>query len=570
MSWRLLFTAGFLLISAGGALSQSTVDPGLDLLRQRAREEQLERFRQSPQGVEVAPEQAVQGQSPVCFDIQSITVTGGSALPDGAISSITSAYEGRCLGQVEIEQLIRLIRQRYMRSGWITTQVTVPAQDLKSGTLRFDVVEGRIEAMEHAFVTPKGRLKPVPGRKTYGAFAGMQGEVFNLRDLEQGVAQINRTGASQAQVDIEPGQAPGTSKIVIKEAQQKQVRLNLALDNHGSRQTGHLRTRASVDVYDAVRLNEAFSLTYSGARSSNALASSVSVPYGFWTLSWSGSYSQQGQALTATADLVTESATTGVTLDKVVYRDAQHIVHVGYGQNWYWNRRFIGAVEPKLQFLAWGRPYVQWERFFEQWRLLLDVGASFGMPALGGTDDGAGLKASDAHARFTKFDASITWLKPLTSSLLFQFSSTVQMAPHALYSPVQLTLSSMDAVRGFRDASISGESGFYARSELQWTQSLPWYDPQAKTSSSDEGLMPKLQSLRDGVLTHGVPYVFVDGGRVFSQSTRQTTEIMSVGAGLRLQGTRVNADMSVAAPVYRTANRSSSPEVFFSLSVKLR
>ncbi len=38
------------------------------------------------------------------------------------------------------------------------------------------------------------------------AFPGLEGHILNLRDIEQGMEQINRTRATPVQIEIQPGE----------------------------------------------------------------------------------------------------------------------------------------------------------------------------------------------------------------------------------------------------------------------------------------------------------------------------------------------------------------------------
>ena len=89
------------------------------------------------------------------------------------------------------------------------------------------------------------------------------------------------------------------------------------------------------------------------------------------------------------ADMVTESATESLTLDRVLYRDATLVIHGSQSLNLYWNRCFINATALQEQNLGWGRTGLSVEQYFEQSRVSADFGVSYGLPVLSRTKDPA-------------------------------------------------------------------------------------------------------------------------------------------------------------------------------------
>ncbi|MCT6838707.1 MAG: hypothetical protein M3036_13765, partial [Bifidobacteriales bacterium] len=52
------------------------------------------------------------------------------------------------------------------------------------------------------------------------AFPGLKGHILNLRDLEEGVEQMNRLPHFGAQMKISPGTKPGTSRVTVNAPEQ--------------------------------------------------------------------------------------------------------------------------------------------------------------------------------------------------------------------------------------------------------------------------------------------------------------------------------------------------------------
>lgn len=570
--FRSLIAFASLVGAATSASAQNLVDPGLNLLRERQRQESLRNLSNAPQGSRIEAQTEARDKSVVCFPISRIEVENVKSLPDGSLDGLTNPFEGRCLGQSEIEQLVQALRKNYLERGFITTQVVVPAQDLKSGVLRLSVVEGRVARIVYGILRDGEKPKLAPWGKLITAFPGVTGETLQLRDLEQGVAQINRNSSSAASIDILPGDEPGTSIIKVTERQQRAVRVSAGFDTSGQTATDRLRLRTNIDFDNLLSLNDAWSGSYAGSRSSNAIAATTSIPYGYWTFSNSASYSQQNASVSQVADMVTESATETLIIDRVIFRDANLVLRASQSLNWYWNRRFINSTALKQQFIGWSRSGVSLERYFEKSRFSIDFGLGFGLPEIARTDD-APEASGAAKARFAKIDFAATYLRNLGSGWSLLASATGQYSPDTLYAANQIAAGGADSVRGFRGYGLSGDRGVYLRSELQWGSQLPWARPAEDPQNGKPPLAIwtdlSAKGLARQVVTNATPYFFADGGVIRSNATQTSQRLGSLGAGVRTGGERISFDATLAVPVVRPNGRTRSVEASLSMNIKL-
>ena len=208
----------------------------------------------------------------------------------------------------------------------------------------------------------------------------------------------------------------------------------------------------------------------------------------------------------------------------------------------------------------------------------LEGGISFGVPELARTDDVPGLALDAARARFTKLDASLTHLRALPEGWSLLATATAQYSSFPLYSPNQISVGGWDSVRGFRDSSIAGDTGFYVRTELSRGISLPWAVATKTPGStrverpvpaSGDGLLPSFDTVGRTLSETLTPYGFADGGMVHSNAGGKTTSLASVGLGLRSNADRVGFDVAVALPVLRPEGRAPGVEATASLNIKL-
>lgn len=196
-----------------------------DILRQQQlrQKEEMERALQSrrpPADLSLPAPPTPRGTGEGCININTVTISGADNMKPKTRKKLEAEYSGRCLGVSEIQQLLSEITRIYIEKGYATTRAYLPEQDMSTGALRIDVIEGRVESL---------RLKEGDKGSLYipNAFPGVEGDVLNLRDIEQGLDQINRLASNNATMDIAPGSAEGLSVITINNQPSKRWHVNL-------------------------------------------------------------------------------------------------------------------------------------------------------------------------------------------------------------------------------------------------------------------------------------------------------------------------------------------------------
>ena len=249
---------------AGAAHAQAPSDADREAQRiqreqqelQRQQIEQQRRKLPAPQSGLAAPEREVTADNGgPCRDISAVNIGSAPNLPPTDRSRIIKAYAGRCLRVHDIEQLMAEITNAYIGRGYVTTRVYLPQQDLSKGQLSVMVVEGVVEKIS---VHGQGGNRV----SLASALPGVQGEPLNLRDLEQGLDQINRLQSNHATLDIEPGTAAGTSRVVIHNERDRAFHFGATLDDMGADTTGKHQAGVTGAYDSPLGLNDFASLTY--------------------------------------------------------------------------------------------------------------------------------------------------------------------------------------------------------------------------------------------------------------------------------------------------------------------
>ncbi|MDC9589528.1 POTRA domain-containing protein [Xenorhabdus sp. XENO-10] len=198
--------------------------------------EDLQKFRSLP----IPPTERVPADDTRCVTINNITFQGAGALSESAQRTLAQPYLHHCVTLAGLKQLVRTVSNAYIAEGYITSQAYLPEQDLTAGQLRIAVIEGGVEAIE---------IEGKPPRTAKMLFPDRVGHILNLRDIEQGLEQLNRLNSSRFTIDIQPGTQPGYSIVHIRQQAgffPGKVRLNLA--NSGQKGIGGVSGQRRIDI----------------------------------------------------------------------------------------------------------------------------------------------------------------------------------------------------------------------------------------------------------------------------------------------------------------------------------
>lgn len=487
-----LATAGTLCIQVAHAqVTDASAAARQAEVLQRQQQEQLQRDREAASRAQSAPEGAdlkalipkpdASNAGQGCHTISTIAIEGAKLMPVSDQARLTDRFSGQCLGAPEIEQLLGEITKFYVDRGYVTTRAYLPGQDLSQGILKLLVVEGTIEKL----TLDDGDKRSVNLATVFPA----EGQLLNLRDLEQGIDQVNQLSANNATLDLQPGSRPGTSVVVIKNQPQKPWRLNLSADNQGAKSTGETQVGLSLSVDDLFNLNEALLLThrrsepndhdrkYSASDSINLI-----VPFGYTTASMSASRSvyvssfraASGNELQSRGD----SETVSGTLERVMFRNQDSRLTIGgtlsrKSSHNYLDGQFLAVSSRALSLLDVDASY--WKA--SAWGVLQStVSYSQGLSRWNALKDPAYLPEDAPKAQFSKWGASLNYTLPFElagQSLGWSTSLTAQASNDVLYGSEQMLIGGLYTVRGFVNSTLSGDDGFYVRNDLSWFTHLP-------------------------------------------------------------------------------------------------
>lgn len=439
-----------------------------------------------------------------CFSISQINIHQATLLSESDKKKLTQPYLNQCIGIAQISQLVEEITQWYINRGYITSRAFLTEQDLSSGELNILVLEGKLEEI---------RLEGKVTSEVKMAFPGLVGGILNLRDIEQGMEQINRVRKEPVQIEILPGSDQGLSIVDLAAKPEFPLQFNVGFDNSGQKSTGTGQINTAVTGNNLLGLADkwfvsgAKSSDYSNSHDAQSLQASVSVPYGYGLLDYSYSWSDylssienRGFYWRSSGDTQTHRLNSAW----VLYRDSDIKTALSVGvthriSNNYLNDVLLQSSSRKLSSVQLGINHSQ-----KIWSGFATFNPTFtrGVPWFGAEDDSG--KISEApKAEFSKWSVSGSYYLPLTNQLTWLSSVYGQWTPDRLYGSERVTIGGDSSVRGFKEQYLAGDKGGYWRNELSWSLvSLPVLGNVSAVAAVDGGYLrhDKLDPYASGTL----------------------------------------------------------------------
>ena len=396
-----------------------------------------------------------------CFELATVTLVGSTLMDQPMVDVMFGGEIGSCITPGLIGSALERLNGYFLDAGFVTTRAYITPQDLKTGTLEITVVEGTIEDIRLNDNTAEDR------RRIRMAFAAKPGDILNINDIDQGLAQINRPQSVVATLNLVPGSEAGQTIVQIDEKLvRKPVRYKLGVDNSGSKSTGTTKSTLGVDADNLLSMNETISVSHIGSADTNALAGSITLPVGRNTIEASGSYSDYLSDVDQYTQIFGRTDTRELKLTRALFKTKAGDVKAEMSLTKKSTRRTINDLVLAPQRLTTARAGLKYSGKLENGTSLsANLYLAAGTKLLNATRD-VNLHKTAPRAQFQKvqMDGSLTF--PQFPGMTIQTSYAGQLAPHPLYSSEQISVGGQKSVRGFKGNSISGDSGFYTQTDI--------------------------------------------------------------------------------------------------------
>lgn len=479
-----------------------------------------------------------------CFRIKRV-ILKYNFLKDRVIKKIRKNISGRCMGRRGIASLAQRLQDRFIRAGYITTRIEIPEQDLSSNLLILKVVPGKIDKIVIEQDSVASVILPFS-----------QGDILNVRHIEQGLENLQRVPGVNVKINIEPGTRNGYSRIVVYTVRQQPWNIRASVSNWGDKSTGQMLTGLSGYAYNMAHINDIFYL--SGSRSSSGGYHSISAwysfPLGYWEHEFFYSYSLSRQAITVdmpNSNYNGKNHYASIKTSRTLYRDRDKKVTL-----------FVEALRRKSDYQLGDIKLALQKRDMSNIRVGINYKQNYPAATLNSTlgyqrfirwfgghlspDMAQGDVSSDSEL----FNLNINYLKRLdylSMQAFYDINLGIQYAPAALVLQDQLFIGHRWSVRGFENSTgVYGDTGFYLQN----------------TFSVNAGLA-------DAQYYCGIDY----GEVVMSRSAQQrgkTKRLIGAATGFKGKFKSLGYDLSLSVPLlYPNEITADKANISFNLYFQL-
>ncbi|GAB7140638.1 ShlB/FhaC/HecB family hemolysin secretion/activation protein [Deferribacterales bacterium RsTz2092] len=389
---------------------------------------------------------------------------------DKQIKVITGKYINRCLTIGDINALLKEITDVYMSAGYVTSRafMTTPQPSLKEGILTVNIVEGSVSEIEG-----------LTAGKAFTAFPFMKGKPLNLRDIEQGLDQLNRLMSNGAKLDIKPAEGEDNASVVmISNDKIGASRIEHFFDNAGSEYTGLWRTGLKYTQDNILGINDQWNFSYIKPmnesylyKDANAIATGLSVPLGYWLFSNNFAYSDSLNSfpLSISQTLAKSEGRNfndSFAASRSVLRGQKHKVSLGLTLTYKKSESYLEILDTRTKNNATSRTITTIEAnapivfYMDGGTLYVKPSYVRGVRWLGALDDRDSPYSQRAQYDAYKLYGYFAHRLPIGIVIL---SVDGQLSNDELYSSESVFIGGEYSVRGFKKDGAQGDSGGYTQ-----------------------------------------------------------------------------------------------------------
>src|SRR6056300_63971 len=370
----------------------------------------------------------------------------------------------------DIQSAASRIKNFYNQKGYFLANAVIPKQEVQNGIVIIFVTEGKLDS-NNPYIIKKTSLRLKEDIPKQYLNQSMNGEVTQ-QGLERGLLNFNDTPGVAGTITLEPGDEPGTTKIILDVVEDPLLSGSVTVDNYGSRYTGEIRTTGTVNINNPSKWGDQIGLTKIKAPKDNfdLNQASYSFPLGRSGLRGTASYSKLeykiGKELETnpmsmgTADLYSTS------IKYPLYRTAKRSFFVdgSYDKKKLYNES-TGTVTSNKELDNYGLGFTlqNTDEFITAGFSQLSFTQTYGNLDLSKvassltSDQGAG--GAKTNGSFEKSALQLLRIQRVTEKLNLQLLANAQFSNKNLDSSEKLSLGGATGVRAYPSGEASGDEG---------------------------------------------------------------------------------------------------------------
>ena len=419
---------------------------------------------------------------PGTVKVEAFEFPGSTVFSRAELNQAIAKYTNRPLSFAQLVQAANEITKLYVERGYITSGAYLPEQDLNTGKVKIQVVEGSLAEIEVNVTEGRLRQSYIRDRLTNRLDAPL-----NINQLQQSLQllQLNSLVAS-LNAELSTGVQPGTNSLIVTVVGDNTFNLQTRLNNNRNPSIGSFERAIRIEENNLLGIGDGIYFAFNNTDGSNQYRGGYSLPInsrdGTLSFDLSLANNQIIESPFDQADIEVDSRNYDLALRQPVYQKATGQVSQELALNLNGSIRQSntsilnesegispGADEDgeiRTATVAFGQEWLQRNR---QEVIAARSQFNLGVDALDAT-----VSNSEPDGQFFSWRGQLSYLRLLNqpqnnsqvgSTLLLR--SELQLAADPLVPTEQFSLGGFATVRGYRQDATLTDSGFSSNAEFR-------------------------------------------------------------------------------------------------------
>ena len=462
----------FFLIPSVAFSQTSPPDAGKVLKQELDRDKRNEIPKQIPKNLLEKKEKKEIQPSDAKIVVNSFKLEGDiKAVPTQELQNLLLDLINKSLTFAQIQLAADRITNYYNEKGFFLAQAIIPKQEIQNGVVVILVNEGKLDSKEPYKINKKNLRMSESKVKAY--LDESLKENLLKDSIERGLLNINDNPGVVASVNLEPGNEPGSTKIILDVKEGPLVQGGVTFDNYGNRYTGDLRASISVDINDPSTIGDHINILGTKAIEGDLNLKKISydLPIGFSGLRAGTSYSvvdfKIGKELTTNPLSTGKAEDFNLNFKYPIYRSVSKtlMTNISYDKKYLYNTTTgsvtsdkevdnytFGITAQQIDGI-FGGGFTQFNYNFTHGDLDLSKIAS----SLTSDQSATGYKT---NGNFDKQNIQLSRIQQVTEKININFIGDAQFASKNLDSSEKMSLGGPSGVRAYPVGEASGDEGY--------------------------------------------------------------------------------------------------------------
>jgi len=444
--------------------------------------------------------------------VKKFAFEGNHAFSSGQLEKVVASYEGREITSEELEEARVLVTKHYVDAGYITSGALLPDQDVGTGVIKFEIVEGRLQEVD------------LRGNFWYRSWwlrlqlRRAAGQPVNFNSLRIGLQLLRQNPTiSRVNAELKPGVQAGESILDVSVKDEQPFRFGFTVANTRPPSVGEGIGEIYLTDLNLTGHNDPLNLEWGLARWTKEGAinyvgfDNVSGTYEFPVSPWDTTLSLHASKLNtsvidetfAALGITSQTTQYGAALHQPLCKTLRDSVVVSLGADWEHSQTFLlgepftlepGSINGESNIFV-TRLGVDWVNRSQVHVLAVRSVFNLGLYAFGSTEaepasasgptsGTGGLDTEVPDSRFFSwvgqaqyvrriFDIPAMHDKPdiygwnMLRETTLVLRANVQLSDRPLLPFEQFSIGGMQSVRGYRENQLLRDDGVFTSAEVR-------------------------------------------------------------------------------------------------------